>query len=147
MFEVLEGLINTIRERKNSSSHESYTKKLLDDKNLCREKVMEEIKELIDALNQGSNQVHETADVIYHLLVLLEANDVKVEDVIVHEIDVDGGLRVPLGARVGAHVAERPGDVDRGPGQPRVPSRAAAKACHCQVACPYVSSIVLVVAA
>jgi phosphoribosyl-ATP pyrophosphohydrolase len=54
---------------------------LLDDKNLCREKVMEEIKELIDALNQGSNQVHETADVIYHLLVLLEANDVKVEDV------------------------------------------------------------------
>ena len=42
---------------------------------------MEEIKELIDALNHGSNQVHETADVIYHLLVLLEANDVKVEDV------------------------------------------------------------------
>ena len=42
---------------------------------------MEEIKELIDALNQESNQVHETADVIYHLLVLLEANDVKVEDV------------------------------------------------------------------
>ena len=81
MFEVLEGLINTIRERKNSSSHESYTKKLLDDKKLCREKVMEEIKELIDALNHGSNQVHETADVIYHLLVLLEANDVKVEDV------------------------------------------------------------------
>ena len=52
MFEVLEGLIKTIRERKNSSEHESYTKKLLDNNSLCREKVMEEIKELIDALNE-----------------------------------------------------------------------------------------------
>ena len=82
MFEVLEGLIKTIRERKNSSEHESYTKKLLDNKSLCREKVMEEIKELIDALNEKKNEVHEAAaDVMYHILVLLEANNVKVEDV------------------------------------------------------------------
>ena len=81
MFEVLEELIATIRERKKSSTHESYTKKLLDDPSLCREKVMEEIKELIDALNDKSNQAHEAADAIYHILVLLEANDVKVEDV------------------------------------------------------------------
>ena len=58
MFEVLEELISTIRERKKSTSHESYTKKLLDDSSLCREKVMEEIKELIDALNDKSNEVH-----------------------------------------------------------------------------------------
>lgn len=81
MFEVLEELISTIRERKKSTSQESYTKKLLDDSSLCREKVMEEIKELIDALNEKSNEVHEAADAIYHILVLLEANDIKVEDV------------------------------------------------------------------
>ena len=81
MFKVLEELISTIRERKKSTSHESYTKKLLDDSSLCREKVMEEIKELIDALNDKSNEVHEAADAIYHILVLLEANDIKVEDV------------------------------------------------------------------
>jgi len=81
MFEVLEELISTIRERKKSTSHESYTKKLLDDSSLCREKVMEEIKELIDALNDQSNEVHEAADAIYHILVLLEANNIKVEDV------------------------------------------------------------------
>ena len=82
MFEVLNELINTIRDRKNSSEQESYTKKLLNDHNLCREKVMEEVKELVDALNKQSNQVHEAADVIYHMLVLLEANNIKVEDVL-----------------------------------------------------------------
>ena len=81
MFEVLEDLIRTIRERKNSSEHESYTKKLLDNNSLCREKVMEEIKELIDALDVKKNEVHEAADVMYHFLVFLEANNVKVEDV------------------------------------------------------------------
>ena len=82
MFNVLEELIKTIRERKNSSEHESYTKKLLMDNNLCREKVMEEINELIDALATKKKEVHEAADVVYHLLVLLEANDIKIEDVL-----------------------------------------------------------------
>ena len=81
MFEVLEDLIKTIRERKNPSEHESYTKKLLDNNSLCREKVMEEIKELIDALDVKKNEVHEAADVMYHFLVFLEANNIKVEDV------------------------------------------------------------------
>ena len=82
MFKVLEELVKTIRERKNTSEHESYTKKLLVDKNLCREKVMEEINELVDALSKKKNEVHEAADVIYHLFVLLEANDIKIEDVL-----------------------------------------------------------------
>ena len=82
MFNVLEELIKTIRERKNSSEHESYTKKLLMDNNLCREKVMEEINELVDALATKKKEVYEAADVIYHLLVLLEANNIKIEDVI-----------------------------------------------------------------
>mgnify|MGYP000313842892 FL=1 len=82
MFKVLEELVKTIRERKNTSEHESYTKKLLVDKNLCREKVMEEINELVDALNEKKREVNEAADVFYHLLVLLEANNIKIEDVL-----------------------------------------------------------------
>ena len=82
MFNVLEELVKTIRERKNSSEHESYTKKLLTNNNLCREKVMEEINELVDALTAKKKEVHEAADVFYHLLVLLEANNIKIEDVL-----------------------------------------------------------------
>jgi|TARA_B100001093_G_scaffold214381_1_gene205718 phosphoribosyl-ATP pyrophosphohydrolase len=82
MFNVFEALVKTIRDRKSSSEQESYTKKLLTDNNLCREKVMEEINELVDALSKKKNEVHEAADVIYHLLVLLEANDIKIEDVL-----------------------------------------------------------------
>ena len=80
MFNVFEALVKTIRDRKSSSEQESYTKKLLVDNNLCREKVMEEINELVDALSKKKNEVHEAADFIYHLLFLLEANDIKIED-------------------------------------------------------------------
>jgi phosphoribosyl-ATP pyrophosphohydrolase len=81
MFENLEKLMQTIRERKNSSPDKSYTNKLLNDKNLSVEKVKEEIRELIEAVEQDSNKIHEAADVIYHLMVYLEANNIKVEDV------------------------------------------------------------------
>ena len=83
MLENLEKLMQTIRERKNSSPDKSYTNKLLNDKNLSVEKVKEEIGELIEAVEQGSNKIHEAADVIYHLMVYLEANNIKVEDVMV----------------------------------------------------------------
>jgi len=81
MFKTLEELITVIRQRKGSSADESYTKKLLKDKKLSIEKVKEEIAELIDAIEKNSNKVHESADVLYHLLVLLEANGIKIEDV------------------------------------------------------------------
>ena len=81
MFENLEQLIQTIRERKNSSPDKSYTNKLLKDKNLSVAKVTEEIGELIEAVEQNSNKIHEAADVIYHLMVYLEANNIKIEDV------------------------------------------------------------------
>ena len=81
MLENLEQLIKTIRERKNSSPNKSYTNKLLNDKNLCVAKVKEEIGELIESIDQNSNTIHEATDVIYHLLVYLEANNVKIEDV------------------------------------------------------------------
>ena len=81
MFKILEELITVIRQRKGSSTEESYTKKLLKDKKLSVEKVKEEIAELMDAIEKNSNKVHESADVIYHLIVLLEANGIKIEDV------------------------------------------------------------------
>ena len=81
MFENLEQLIKTIRDRKNSSPDNSYTNKLLNDKSLGVSKVKEEIGELIEAVEQDSNKIHEAADVIYHLMVYLEANNIKVEDV------------------------------------------------------------------
>ena len=73
--------MQTIRERKNSSPDKSYTNKLLNDKSLSVEKVKEEIGELIEAVEQNTNKIHEAADVIYHLMVYLEANNIKVEDV------------------------------------------------------------------
>jgi len=81
MLKTLEELIAVIRQRRGSSAEESYTKKLLKDKKLSVEKVKEEIAELINAIEKNSNKVHESADVIYHLMVLLEANDIKIEDV------------------------------------------------------------------
>ena len=81
MLKTLEELINIIRQRKNSSNEKSYTNKLLSDKKLSINKVKEEISELLEAIEKNSNKVHETADVLYHLMVLLEANNIKIEDV------------------------------------------------------------------
>ena len=81
MFEILEQLMKTIRDRKNASSDSSYTNKLLNDKNLSVAKVKEEIAELIEAVEKDTNKIHEAADVIYHLMVYLEANNIKIEDI------------------------------------------------------------------
>ena len=81
MLKTLEDLIATIRQRKLSSDESSYTAKLLKDKSLSVEKVKEEIGELIEAVENNSNKVHEAADVLYHLLVYLEANEIKIENV------------------------------------------------------------------
>ena len=81
MLKNLEDLIKTIRDRKNSSPDKSYTNKLLNDKNLSVSKVKEELAELIEAVEKNTNKIHESADVIYHLLVYLETNNIKIEDV------------------------------------------------------------------
>ena len=81
MLKNLEELIKTIRDRKKSSPNKSYTNKLLNDKKLSVSKVKEEISELIEAVEKNKNKIHESADVIYHLLVYLEANNIKIEDV------------------------------------------------------------------
>ena len=82
MFNDLEELVKIIRERKNSSPDKSYTNKLLNDKKLSAEKVKEEIKELFEAVEKNTNKIYESADVLYHLLVYLEANGIKIEDVV-----------------------------------------------------------------
>ena len=81
MFKGLEELVKIIRERKSSSPDRSYTNKLLNDKKLSAEKVIEEIKELLEAVEKNTNKIHESADVLYHLLVYLESNGIKIEDV------------------------------------------------------------------
>ena len=81
MLKSLEELVNIIRDRKNSSLEKSYTNKLLRDKKLNIEKLNEEVEELIEAIQKNDNQVHEAADVLYHLLVLLEGSGIKIEKV------------------------------------------------------------------
>jgi phosphoribosyl-ATP pyrophosphohydrolase len=81
MLKTLEDLILLVRERKKNTSEQSYTKKLLNDKLLSTEKVKEEIKELVESVENNSNKIHEAADVLYHLVVYLEANEIRIEDV------------------------------------------------------------------
>jgi phosphoribosyl-ATP pyrophosphohydrolase len=81
MFSTLENLIKLARERKSSPIEGSYTNKLLTDKALSKAKVLEEVDELIEAIEEDTNKIHEAADVFYHLLMYLEANDVKIEEV------------------------------------------------------------------
>tara|TARA_B100001540_G_scaffold296685_1_gene298613 strand:- start:291 stop:563 length:273 start_codon:yes stop_codon:yes gene_type:complete len=82
MLNTLENLIKLARERKNNPVDGSYTNKLLSNKSFSKKKVLEEINELIDAVDQNNNIIHEAADVFYHLIMYLEANDVKIEDVV-----------------------------------------------------------------
>ena len=81
MLNALENLVKLARERKTNLVEGSYTNKLLSDKSLSKAKVLEEISELIEAVEENTNKIHEAADVFYHLLIYLEANDVKIEEV------------------------------------------------------------------
>ena len=81
MLSTLESLFKLARERKNTPVEGSYTNKLLSNKSLSKEKILEEINELIEAVDNNSNKIHEAADVFYHLIMYLEANDINIEDV------------------------------------------------------------------
>ena len=82
MLNTLENIFNLARERKKSPVDGSYTNKLLSNKSLSKAKVLEEINELIEAVEKNTNKIHEAADVFYHLIIYLEANDIKIENVI-----------------------------------------------------------------
>ena len=81
MLKILENLIILARERKKNPINGSYTNKLLEDKFLAKDKVLEEVSELIQAVEENSNKIHEAADVLYHLMMYLEANNIKIEDI------------------------------------------------------------------
>ena len=83
---IFDDLIKLAKERKSKPVEGSYTNKLLNDKSLSKSKVLEEINELIEAVENTSNKIHEAADVFYHLIMYLEANDIKIEDVM-EELD------------------------------------------------------------
>ena len=86
MLNTLENLIKLARERKKNPIKGSYTNKLLLDKSLSKAKVLEEVDELIEAVENDTNKIHEAADVFYHLIMYLEANEIKIEDVM-EELD------------------------------------------------------------
>ena len=75
MLNILENLIKLARERKKNPIEGSYTNQLLSDKPLSKAKVLEEIDELVEAIEENTNKIHEAANVFYHLLMYLEAND------------------------------------------------------------------------
>ncbi len=81
MLDTLENLFKLARDRKKNPVESSYTSKLLSDKSLSKEKVLEEINELIESVEKNNNKIHEAADVFYHLIMYLEANEIKIEDV------------------------------------------------------------------
>ncbi len=81
MLKTLENLFKLARDRKTNPISNSYTNKLLENKSLSKEKVLEEINELIEAVEKNTNKVHEAADVFYHLIMYLEANNIQIEDV------------------------------------------------------------------
>ena len=93
MLKSLEELVQIIRERKKANPNKSYTNKLLNDKKMNVAKVKEEVKELIEAIQKNDNQVHEAADVLYHLLVLLESSGIKIEDVMQELKKRQNGIR------------------------------------------------------
>ena len=84
---IFDNLIKLARERKSKPVEGSYTNKLLSDKSLCKAKVLEEINELIEAVEKDTNKIHEAADVLYHLIMYLEANNIMIEDVMA-ELDI-----------------------------------------------------------
>ena len=81
MLKILEELVTLARERKSNPVEGSYTNKLLEDKSLAKEKVLEEVSELIEAVEQDTNKIHEAADVFYHLIIYLEKSGIKIEEV------------------------------------------------------------------
>ena len=83
MSGTIEKLVKTIKLKKGSDIKSSYTAFLLSKgNNHCLNRLKEELAELEDAIKNKKNTVHETADVIYHLLVTLESAGVNFDDVI-----------------------------------------------------------------
>ncbi len=80
MFKNLEQLIQKIKKQKNKNPKISYTASLMKKgKNFCIKKFMEEARELAKSSKYSNkkNIIHESADLLYHFLVLLEYKKVN----------------------------------------------------------------------
>lgn len=79
IYGVVDTLYHTILQRKNDSSSNSWTKKLLNDKNLLLSKIREEADELAVAINEEDDKqvIYEASDLLYHALVGLAYRDVS----------------------------------------------------------------------
>ena len=83
MSETIEKLVKIIKSWRRNDVKSSYTSFLLSKGNdHCLNKLKEEVAELEDAIKNKKNTVHETADVIYHLLVTLESAYINFDDII-----------------------------------------------------------------
>jgi phosphoribosyl-ATP pyrophosphohydrolase len=84
MNNQIDELQAVLQERKANPSPESYTSRLLADEEEIAKKIGEEAIEIILAASQQGNErlIEETADLIYHVLVLLVANDLTWDDVL-----------------------------------------------------------------
>ena len=83
-LEVLAALADEIAKRKSAPPEQSYTAKLLSQGvEKCAKKLGEEAVEtaLAGVLRDKAHIASESADLLYHLLVLLEATDVRLADV------------------------------------------------------------------
>ncbi len=81
---TIHDLALTIDARAASGGESSYTRKLLDKgPEHCAKKFGEEAVELVIAAveNDRDHLVSETADVLFHMLVLLKSRGVKIEEV------------------------------------------------------------------
>jgi phosphoribosyl-ATP pyrophosphohydrolase len=80
----LEKLAAIIAERARASGDQSYTRKLLDEGiEKCAKKLGEEATETVVAALSSDNKavIGESADLLYHLLVVLQARGVKLDEV------------------------------------------------------------------
>ena len=68
MLKNLEDIILLARNRKENPVSGSYTNQLLNDKSLSKAKILEEINELIEAVEKDRNKILEAADILYHLI-------------------------------------------------------------------------------
>lgn len=83
--DVLDRLSKVIRSRRQASADQSYTRQLLDGGvERCAKKLGEEAAETLIAAvaEDGAALTRESADLLYHLLVLLEARGVALTDVL-----------------------------------------------------------------
>lgn len=83
--EIIAEVFDVIEQRKETLPEDSYTASLFTHEkgeNAVLEKLGEEMTELVLAAKDGDDDeiAHESADIVYHLLVLLSMHDMDVED-------------------------------------------------------------------